>query len=236
MSWLPDLPSLSFLALGFLLGAKHALDADHVVAISTIATENRNLWRSCAIGFCWGVGHTVILLIAGLAVLAFRLTISEDWAKLFEAGVGVMLIGLGLSVGLTLWRERLHVHSHTHGDDRNHVHVHSHKDGLHHTHLHRFRLEYKSLAIGMVHGLAGSAALLLLVLSTVRSLTDGLLYILVFGVGSIVGMVLLGVVLSVPFALTPARLVRTHLALRALAGLASVSLGGGILYEFFSSE
>ena len=235
MSWLPDLPSLSLLSLGFLLGARHALDADHVVAISTIATENRNLWRSCAIGFCWGVGHTVVLLVAGLAVLAFRLTISEDWAKLFEAGVGMMLIGLGLSVGLTLWRERLHAHSHTHGDGSNHVHVHSHKYALSHTHLHRFRLEYKSLAIGMVHGLAGSGALLLLVLSTVRSLTDGLLYILVFGVGSIGGMVLLGMVLSAPFALTPARLVRTHLVLRALAGLASVSLGGGILYAFFSN-
>ena len=233
---MPDLPSLSLLALGFLLGAKHALDADHVVAISTIATENRSLRRSCAIGFCWGVGHTVALLFAGLVVLAFRLTISEDWANLFEAGVGVMLIGIGLSVGLTLWRERLHIHAHSHGDGGNHFHVHSHKDGFHHAHLHRFRLEYKSLAIGMVHGLAGSAALLLLVLSAAPSLTGGLLYILIFGIGSIGGMVLLGAALSAPFALTPARLVRTHLALRALAGLASVSLGGGILYEFFSRE
>jgi len=220
--------------LGFLLGAKHALDADHVVAISAIATENQNLWRSCAIGFCWGVGHTTILLIAGLAVLGFSLTISEDWALLFEAGVGMMLVGLGVSVGLTLWRERLHVHPHTHADGTGHLHIHSHRDGAHHTHLHRFRLEYKSLGIGMVHGLAGSAAVLLLILSTVPSLMDGLLYILVFGVGSIVGMVLLGVVLSVPFALTPAHLVRTHQALRALAGLASVSLGGGILYEILS--
>ena len=235
MSWLPDLPGLSILALGFLLGARHALDADHVVAISTIATENRSLWRSCAIGFCWGVGHTMVLLIAGLAVLGFRLTISEDWAKLFEAGVGVMLIGLGLSVGLTLWRERLHVHAHTHSDGTGHLHMHSHRDGLHHAHLHRFRLEYKALAIGMVHGLAGSAAVLLLILSTIHSFTDGLVYLLVFGVGSIAGMVLLGAVLCVPFALTSEHLVRTHLALQVLAGLASVALGSGILYEFIST-
>jgi hypothetical protein len=231
MSWLPDLPSLSLLTLGFLLGARHALDADHVVAISTIATENRNLWRSCAIGFCWGAGHTIVLLIAGLAVLSLRLTIPQGWAKLFEAGVGVMLVGLGVSVGLALWRERLHVHPHIHADGTGHLHIHSHREGSHHTHLHRFRLEYKSLAVGMVHGLAGSAALLLMVLSTVPSFMDGMLYILVFGVGSIAGMVLLGIVVSVPFALTPARLVRTHLALRALAGLASVSLGSVIIVE-----
>lgn len=231
---MPAFPGLSFLLLGFLLGMKHALDADHIVAISTIATGNRSLKRSCAIGFCWGVGHTAVLLVAGLAVLGFHLVIPYDTARLFEAGVGIMLIGLGLSVGWALLRERLHVHAHTHDDGTGHLHVHSHLEGHGHAHLHRYRLEYKSLAIGMVHGLAGSAALLLLVLSTVRSLTDGMLYILVFGTGSIAGMVLLGTVLSIPFAVTPARLVRTHLVLRALAGLASVSLGGRMLYEFFS--
>lgn len=234
MSGLPAHSGLSFLLLGFLLGVKHALDADHVVAVSTIATGNRSLKRSCAIGFCWGVGHTAVLLVAGLAVLGLHLAIPHDVARLFEAGVGVMLIGLGLSVGWTLLRERLHVHAHTHDDGTSHLHVHAHRDGQGHAHLHRFRLEYTSLAVGMIHGLAGSAALLLLVLSTVRSLTEGMLYILMFGAGSIAGMVLLGAVLSVPFAVTPQRLVRTHLVLRALAGLASVSLGGSMLYEFLS--
>jgi high-affinity nickel permease len=215
-----------------LLGAKHALEADHVVAISTIATENRNLWRSCTIGICWGMGHTLILLVAGLGVLVFRLTISEDWAKLFEAGVGVMLIGLGVSVGRTFWRERWHIHSHTHADGSGHLHLHSHREDLQHAHLHRFRLEYKSFAIGMVHGLAGSAAAVLLVLSTVHSAAEGLGYLLLFGVGSIAGMSLLGTVLTVPFAYTPADFVRTHQALRALACLASVMLGCVMLYGF----
>lgn len=225
-------PGLSLLLLGFLLGVKHALDADHVVAISTIASESRSLKRSCAVGFCWGLGHTAVLLVAGLAVLGLHLAIPHDAARLFEAGVGVMLVGLGLSVGWTLLRERLHVHAHTHEDGSGHLHMHSHLGGHEHTHLHRYRLEYKSLAVGMVHGLAGSAALLLLVLSTVHSLTDGMLYILVFGAGSIGGMVLLGTVLSIPFSLPPARLARTHLVLRAMAGLASVSLGGRMLYQF----
>ena len=232
---MPVHPSLSFLLLGFLLGVKHALDADHVVAVSTIATEHRSLKRSCAVGFCWGVGHTAVLLAAGLVVLGLHRAIPHDAARLFEAGVGVMLVGLGLSVGWALLRERVHVHAHTHEDGTGHLHVHSHLEGHGHAHLHRYRLEYKSLAVGMFHGLAGSAALLLFVLSTVRSLTEGMLYILAFGTGSIAGMVLLGAVLSVPFVLTPARLVRAHLALRALAGLASVSLGGRMLYEFISA-
>jgi hypothetical protein len=226
-----ELPFLTVLSLGFLLGAKHALDADHVVAISTIATEQRSLWRSSAVGFFWGVGHTLVLMLAGLAVLGFKLTISGEWARLFEAAVGLMLVGLGVSVGLTLWRERLHVHAHAHADGAAHLHVHSHQDGPHHAHLHRYRLEYKSLAVGMLHGLAGSAALLLLVLSTARTVLDGALYILTFGAGSIAAMVLLGIIMSLPFVFTPGYLVRTHLALRTLAGLASVSLGGIILYE-----
>src|SRR5207245_11313531 len=95
-----ELPFLTVLGLGFLLGAKHALDADHVVAISTIATEQRSLWRSSAIGFCWGIGHTLVLLLAGLTILSFKLTISGEWVRLFEAAVGLMLVGLGVSVGL----------------------------------------------------------------------------------------------------------------------------------------
>jgi len=228
-------PGFSFLLLGFLLGVKHTLDADHVVAVSTISAGPRSFKQSCAIGFCWGVGHTVVLLVAGLAVLGLHRAIPHDMARLFEAGVGVMLIGLGLFIGWTLLRERLHLHVHTHEGGVGHLHVHSHREGSGHAHLHRYRLEYTSLAVGMVHGLAGSAALLLLVLSTVRSLTEGMLYILVFGAGSIAGMVLLGAVLSLPFTLTPERLVRTHLVLRAVAGLASVSLGGRMLYEFLAT-
>src|SRR3989442_211866 len=156
---------------------------------------------------------------------------AEQRKALEWVGIRARLVGLGVSVGLTLWRERLHMHPHEHAEEAAHVHVHSHRDGPHHAHLHRFRLEYKSLAVGMVHGLAGSAALLLLVLAAARSVLDGLLYIMAFGAGSIAAMVLLGVMLSLPFVFTPVHLVRTNLALRALAGLVSVSLGGLILYE-----
>jgi len=252
---------LSLLSLGFLLGLKHALDADHVAAILTIATENRTFWRSSLIGFCWGVGHTVILLVVGTAVLLFKLTIPSAWAKLFEVAVGLMLVGLGLSVAFALWRERVHLHAHWHEhppasgviapaspepakagslpEERapsrhhgeQHRHLHSHSHGAHHDHLHKFRLEYKSLAVGMVHGLAGSAALLLLVLAAVPSLGVGLVYILVFGAGSILGMVFLATAMSIPFAMSAERTARVHQTLRAAAALFSIVLGSTILFE-----
>lgn len=228
-------PGVSLLLLGFLLGMKHALDADHIIAVSTIALEQRSLKRSCAVGICWGVGHTVALLGLGVVALGWRQAIPQDVADVFEAGVGVMLIGLGLSVGWTLFQERLHVHRHTHEDGIGHLHVHSHREGHGHAHAHRYRLEYRSVAVGMMHGLAGSATLLLLVLSTVHSLLEGLWYILVFGMGSIIGMTLLAAVVNLPFAVTPGRFAGAHLALRALAGLASVSLGGRLLYEFLAT-
>jgi high-affinity nickel permease len=222
---------LSLLSLGFLLGLKHALDADHVAAILTIATENRTFWRSSLIGFCWGVGHTVILLVVGTAVLLFKLTIPSAWAKLFEVAVGLMLVGLGLSVAFALWRERVHLHAHWHEHGEQHRHLHSHSRSAHHDHLHRFRLEYKSLAVGMVHGLAGSAALLLLVLAAVPSLGVGLVYILVFGAGSILGMVFLATAMSIPFAMSAERTARVHQTLRAAAALFSIVLGSTILFE-----
>ena len=222
---------LSLLSLGFLLGLNHALDADHVAAILTIATENRTFWRSSLIGFCWGVGHTVILLVVGTAVLLFKLTIPSAWAKLFEVAVGLMLVGLGLSVAIALWRERVHLHAHWHEHGEQHRHLHSHSRGAHHDHLHRFRLEYKSLAVGMVHGLAGSAALLLLVLAAVPSLGVGLVYILVFGAGSILGMVFLATAMSIPFAMSAERTARVHQTLRAAAALFSIVLGSTILFE-----
>jgi len=233
VSGLSVAPGVPLLVLGFLLGMKHALDADHVVAISTMATGQRSLKQSCVVGVWWGVGHTVVLLVAGLAVLGWHRAMPSDLARLFEAGVGVMLIGLGLSVGWTLCRERLHLHVHTHEDGVGHVHAHTHREGQGPTHVHRYRLAYKSLVVGMMHGLAGSAALLLLVLSTAPSFTEGMLSILVFGMGSILGMALLSAVVNLPFVMAPERLVRTRLALQALAGLASVSLGGRMVYEFW---
>lgn len=223
-----DTPFLTILGLGFLLGAKHALDADHVAAVSTLLV-GRPAWRtSGVIGFCWGFGHTATLLVVGLLVIAFKVTIPEPVAQGLELGVGVMLIVLGGSLAATLIRERWHLHVHRH-DGQAHLHLHSHKQREDHGHAHGapdgFPWSLRPVLIGMAHGLAGSAALMLLVLAAVRSVWEGLAYILVFGVGSMAGMVLLGLAVSAPLVLAASWGHRVHQAVQGLASLGSIGMG-----------
>src|SRR3989442_10431915 len=119
--------ALSTLLLGFLLGLKHALDSDHVIAVSTIAAEERSLFRSAVIGAWWGLGHTTTLLAAGFAVLGLRITIPERVALSLEAVVGLVLVALGLNLLWRLRRESLHAHRHEH-EGRRHAHFHRHRE------------------------------------------------------------------------------------------------------------
>lgn len=220
------------LSLGLFMGARHALDVDHLAAISTITSESLSLRRSCAIGACWGIGHALMILLAGVAVLSFKLTISDHWATFFEACAGIMLIGLGFSVGLSLLREHLHGHPHRNeGEQASHFHLHAHHDGLAHSHNHRHGLELKSLAIGIVHGLAGSAVVSLAAVSGSHSVAEGILYLLLFGLGSIGGMVLLGGLLTLPLTLTAQKWAQAQVAVKLVAGVASIIVGGNILFS-----
>jgi len=221
-----EAPFAAILGLGLLLGMKHALDADHVVAVSTIVTENRKLWRSSLIGAFWGLGHTLTLLLVGIVILIFKLAIPEKLALGFEFAAGAMLVLLGLLVARRMVRDLWHVHFHEH-EGQAHLHWHSHKDAPGHDHVH---LPMKSLLVGMVHGLAGSAALMLLILATIKSVWQGILYVLVFGLGSIGGMMLLTTAISLPF-LWAARLEGARRAIAVLAGLTSIALGLTIMYE-----
>ena len=192
-----DLHFLTMLGLGFVLGFRHALDADHVAAVSTMLARSSSVWRSGLVSLYWGVGHTVVLLAAGTLVMTFQVSIPDPVAQALEGAVGLMLVCLGGSLAWTLYVERWHWHSHEH-DGARHLHIHHHQQGADHNHLHWWNGAWKPFVVGMVHGLAGSAALLLLVLSNVRTLGEGLTYIAVFGVGSIFGMMLTGAVISLP--------------------------------------
>jgi high-affinity nickel permease len=192
-----DLHFLTMLGLGFVLGFRHALDADHVAAVSTMLARSSSVWRSGLVSLYWGVGHTVVLLAAGTLVMAFQVSIPDPVAQALEGAVGLMLVCLGGSLAWTLYVERWHWHSHEH-DGARHLHIHHHQQGADHNHLHWWNGAWKPFVVGMVHGLAGSAALLLLVLSNVRTLGEGLTYIAVFGVGSIFGMMLTGALISLP--------------------------------------
>src|SRR5262249_50187552 len=151
---------LSLLALGFVLGLKHALDADHLAAVSTMATERRSLFASSLIGALWGLGHTISLMLAGVFVILLHFEIGERASKFLELSVGLMLITLGINALRNLAGGRIHMHAHEH-DGHWHVHPHLHERGRHdqpHTH-HGLKSGARPLLVGMVHGLAGSAAL-----------------------------------------------------------------------------
>jgi hypothetical protein len=207
----------SLIVLGFVLGLRHALDADHLAAISTIVSERRSLPSSLLIGASWGFGHTLALLIAGVVVLLLRYHITDRTAHVFELCVGVMLVCLGANVLRTLVGR---VASHTHNHPTAAAHWRS--DGW---------LLARPLVIGMVHGLAGSAPLLLLTLTAMSSPVAAFAYIAVFGVGSMMGMTITSLLISMPARLTVERFSRTHLALRGFSGLFSVGLGLFIVYE-----
>lgn len=219
-----DSHGFTVMGLGFLLGLRHAFDADHIVAVSTVLADRPSFRTSSAIGFFWGLGHTLMLLLVGVGVLACHVSIPESLAAGFELFVGIMLIGLGLSLARRLYREGWHVHPHEH-DGQRHVHLHRHLLHRNHTHAHWFQNARRPLLIGMVHGLAGSAALLLIVISAAGTLAQGVGYILAFGIGSIMGMIAVGTALSLPFVLSISLGRGALIAVQGLASLCSIGLG-----------
>ncbi len=219
-------PVWATLALGFVLGLRHALDADHLAAVSTFVSEERDPWRSSLIGAFWGLGHTVALLVFGLAIAIFRVALTPRVAQALEFVVGCMLVFLGARVLLRLAKAQpLHVHSHAH-DGVMHSHLHFHLSGADHEHQHRvLRLGGRPFVVGVVHGLAGTAAIMLLVVGAIPSLLLALGALLIFGLGSIGGMVAMSLLMSLPLALAARRAVQIEKAIRLAAGLFSLSFG-----------
>jgi cytochrome c biogenesis protein CcdA len=224
---------LSPLALGLVLGFKHALEADHLAAVSTMATERRGLFASSLIGALWGLGHMLSLVVAGVLVIVFHFEIGEHVGKALELCVGFMLIALGVNSLRTLARggkSHRHVHKH-HGDWHLHPHINEQtQEDRPDTHRGP-RLGARPLLVGMVHGLAGSAALTLLVFAAIPSPALGLLYIAIFGIGSIGGMVIMSTLFSLPAKLTSLPFARATLVIRGLAGIVSVCFGVFMVYD-----
>lgn len=221
------------LAGGFVLGLRHALDPDHLAAVSTIVSDHKSLGRSSLIGTFWGLGHSVSLLGVGLVIILLRVSIPDDVLPWMEAPVAVMLIVLGIGATRRALRERgVEVHSHVHEhNDETHAHVHLHV-GEEHDHMHRiYKLGRRPFAVGLVHGFAGSAALVLLVLTQIPSVALGLVYMAVFGIGSIGGMLIMSALISVPFILTARRFEAINGVIRLCAGLFSLAFGLMIAWE-----
>lgn len=216
----------TLLGFGFLSGIRHAFEADHVAAVSTMAGSSAK--KQSLIGAFWGMGHLAALFMAGLVVLLFRVSIPEKVALSLELAVGIMLVALGADALVKANKYKIHFHRHRHGS-MEHIHLHSHISGKSHLHGH-IQLK-KSFAIGSIHGLAGSAALMLLVLTAAESVLSGLAYILLFGIGSISGMVLISNAISLPFKLFQKNIQTAHKALSLCTGFFSVAIGFSILHR-----
>ena len=245
---------LSIIALGFFLGMRHATDADHVIAVATIVSRQRSIRQGALIGVLWGLGHTITILVVGSAIILFGIVIPRRVGLTMELSVGLMLILLGIlnltgtmrwiTENLTPWRVGLHAHSHGHGDYI-HSHAHGHSPEKHgHAddetpvgwmdrvfgRLDLYQI-VRPLAVGIVHGLAGSAAIALLVLTTIRVPSWAVLYLLVFGIGTVAGMMLITAAIALPFTFSENRFARLHRGLGVVSGLVSLAFGLFIVYQ-----
>ncbi len=224
------------LFLGLLLGMQHALEADHLAAVASLAARNRSKRNIIRHGAVWGLGHMLTLSVfAGVVVLSER-AVSASLAEWLEFAVGITLILLGAGVLCRIIRERVHFHVHRHADGQVHLHAHSHaRDGQphrlsEHDHVHAGGFPLRSLLVGMMHGLAGSAALVVVAATALHSPLEGLIYVILFGLGSVAGMALLSVVIAVPLSLTANLLNWANRGLQGVIGLATMGLGSVIIF------
>ena len=221
------------LLLGLVTGLRHSMEADHIAAVSTIMTSGKSkLSRAPLLGAMWGLGHTATLFVSGLIVLLLAVSIPERVSSSLEFGVGIMLVFLGATTltGFDLGKflraiisRGRHTHEHVHvHNDSGVIHSHEHN---HHDHRHG----HKSLMVGMVHGMAGSGALMLVVLSTISSIPLGLAYIAIFGAGSVASMAAMSALIGLPFA--TARHAKLSIFLKYTAAVITLTIGAGLMYE-----
>jgi ABC-type nickel/cobalt efflux system permease component RcnA len=227
--------AFGILGLGLVYGLKHATEADHIIAVSTIVSEHRRLLRAALVGALWGAGHTVSLVVVGVIVMALKVAVPETVAGWLEFAVAIMIVVLGLMAlrRALRCRSNFHAHRHEHGLLlHSHFHFHETEVANSHPHSHEvLRLGLKPAIVGAIHGLAGSAALTLLVLTQIESPLLGLLYLVVFGIGSIVGMLVMSGLVGLPFVLSSSSAGRVQYQLQLLAGILSIVFGIWYGYE-----
>ena len=226
---------LSILLFGFLIGLRHAIEADHVMAVASLAAD-KNPARVVQQGVVWGLGHTLTLLVVGGIVIYADTLIPTEVANTLELIVGVMLLVLGGGLIRRVVKSRWHIHTHEHSDGLSHNHLHSHavkidREATWHDHFHPRELPLRALLVGMMHGLAGSAALVLLALQTVQSPLIGFFYIIIFGLGSIAGMALLSICIAVPMRHPLLQTGRLRNGLSGVIGISTMFLGAYTIYD-----
>lgn len=227
---------LSLLFVGLLIGMRHALEADHVAAVASLATTTNSLKSAVKHGAVWGLGHTITLFLFGSIVILTDSVMPENMAMGLEFAVGIMLVVLGIDVIRRMLRDRVHFHTHQHSNSQQHFHAHKHaNEKTHnpnkHEHKHKDKFPLKALFIGIMHGMAGSAALILLTLQTVSSPWTGMLYMLLFGIGSIIGMAILSVIIAIPLKHSAKGLTWLNNGLQGVIGFATIIIGTTLVYD-----
>jgi high-affinity nickel-transport protein len=235
--------------LGFLLGMRHATDADHVIAVTTILTRSRRFLHSTIIGAIWGLGHTITVLVVGLLIIAFNVVIPPPVGLAMEFAVAIMLILLGLlnlTGAMSRITERLTPPAPLHGHEHAHLHAHQTGDEPHphgHAHLHGHGSDpgllatfgwyqlARPLVVGLVHGLAGSAAIALLVLAGISDPGTALIYLVIFCAGVAAGMAILTTVIGLPFLVSRTRSDRINRWLTIGSGVLSLAFGIYLAYQ-----
>jgi len=247
---------LSIIALGFFLGMRHATDPDHVIAVTTIITRQRRIGLAALTGIVWGIGHTLTIFVVGASIIVFGFVIPPRIGLSMELSVGLMLVVLGVmnlssflravpgKLGPSGAESIVHSHAHSHGEYV-HSHPHGHSPDVH-PHaadetplgrldrcLERLSLyqQVRPLVIGVVHGLAGSAAVALLVLTTIRDARWAIAYLLVFGVGTIAGMMLITMSLASAFRFLGGAHEGFSRRLGVASGLISLAFGLVLAYQ-----
>jgi len=240
---------LSIIAIGFFLGMRHATDPDHVIAVTTIVTRQRKLSRAALVGAFWGLGHTLTIFAVGGAIILFNVVIPARIGLSMELSVGIMLIVLGIWNVASFWHAippPVEVHSHPHNHDGLvHSHEHTHAVDVHahpHPHTQLLALDQRfgkagsyqllrPLLVGIVHGLAGSAAVALLILASIQNARWAIAYLLVFGLGTIAGMMVITMSLASTFHFVGIKFERFSQRLAMASGLISVAFGLVIAYQ-----
>jgi ABC-type nickel/cobalt efflux system permease component RcnA len=216
---------LAAAAIGLILGLRHAFEPDHLAAVSTLATREARLWPAARLGLVWGVGHTATVGLVALLIIALDVRLPESLWPAAELVVAVLLILLG---GVVVWRYargRWHLHVHQHSPGDRHLHLHSHRETPDHGHAHAAVDTRRSFGFGIAHGLAGSGAVVALLLAAAPEAAGRVVYFAGFGIGTIVGMLAVSLALAAAVRTASGRSARWATALHVGAALASVIAG-----------
>ncbi|HEY8394792.1 MAG TPA: hypothetical protein VIK92_08350 [Thermaerobacter sp.] len=220
------------LGIAVLLGIRHALDPDHVVAVSTLVSEERRLWPAARLGFIWGIGHLIPIALVGLPLVLLRLELPPQFEHFTDLAVGILLVALGLVTLVRVVRERVHFDVHAHEDT---IHGHFHRPGHHHPTVPLDRRQWITLGFGFVHGLAGSGGAAVLAMQAAPTFGVAVLWILIFGLGTTLGMFGMTLFIAAPALAVVSRRTIAYAAVRALAGIASLAFGGYMIWTLLPS-